>query len=237
MADEQPPAFLFAHVRKKPRTQAAYAKIAAIGRQITAIKVFANKKCLALPVLLPGVTTYRQAAFVDDEAFKSAVDRARRSGHPIWIADVSDLLRRTDPDKLKHAFDRLDNLGVDILDCVHDRLWSEISSPERMALIKDAAQRKLASGVLKNAVREPQAGVTNNGLLGAGANHRKAIRNANALDETIKAFRTSLPPEISLTPSMVMHHLNAIGLKPPRAEIWSLNGCKNLLKRLEEERR
>lgn len=234
MADEQPPAFLFAYVPKRPRTQEAYTKIAAISRQIIAIKVFANTKGLAQPVLLPGVTTYRQAVFVDDEMFKSAADRARRNGHPIWIADVLDLLRRTDPDRIKHALDRLDNLGVDILDCVHGRLWSEFSSPERMALIKDAVKRKRASAVLKGTVKEPRAGGTNNGLLGASANRRKAMRNANALDETIEAFKTSLPPGTRLTPSLVMHHLNAIGLKPPRAEMWSLNGCKNLLKRLDQ---
>lgn len=201
------------------------------------IQAYANRNGLTRPELFLGVATYRQAAFVDDEMFKSAAEHARRTGRPIWIADVLDLLRKTDPRRLERAMDRLDKADVEILDCLQDRLWSDFSAVERRALIRDAITRKLASSARKEIAKDPHASVVSNGLRGAGANRKKAIRNANALEETVEAFRSSLPPGTSLTPSTLMHHLNTQGIKPPRAERWSINGCKNLLRRLEEKSR
>lgn len=235
MTDGRALAFLFAYVPKMPRSAAEYSQISALRKQAAIVRAFAQRKGLEPPFRIPAVTTYRNAVFTQNDAFNRAVTQARERGQSVWIADIWDLLLKTRPERLEAALQKLDDLDVDVLDCVHGKHWKEFTGADRVALLQKVSSRKIASAAQRNTPQERETSHHQNALRGAAANRREAKRRAGSLRPTVEALKSSLPVGTTLTPSMLMHHLNNAGIKPDRAQHWSLNSCKNLLKRLQTD--
>jgi hypothetical protein len=126
-------------------------------------------------------------------------------------------------------------LDIDVRDCLSGKTWKEFGATERLALARDAFSRKFVASVSlpSSAARKGQAPDIRNALKGASANKTKAERRAEQLRPVVGALSATLDPGQALTPSLLMHHLNAEGILPERGKAWSLNSCKNLLHRLQ----
>ncbi|MGO4440775.1 hypothetical protein [Rhizobium sp. RAF56] len=227
-------AFLFAYVPRMPTSDDELSRISVLRTQSAIMYRYARNMGLEPPDRLLAITTYRAATFTRNLTFKRAVAQARDAGTGVWVADVWQLLRRTPAANVTSAVEDLDNLDIDVLDCLSGKTWKQFGAPERLALVRDAFSRKFATSVSwpPGAAPKGQAPDIRNALKGASANKTKAERRAEQLRPVVDAFGTTLNPRQTLTPSLLMHHLNAEGILPERGKAWSLNSCKNLLHRL-----
>ncbi|WP_327212032.1 hypothetical protein U8Q06_23865 [Rhizobium beringeri] len=235
MNNPKPIAFLFAYVPKMPTSVNELNEIGALRTQSAILLQFARKIGSEPPERFPAVTTYRNATFTRNAIFKRAATQAQSSGTILWVADIWQLLRKSSPANAARALEDLDNLQIDVLDCLSGKSWKEFGPTERGLLVRDARSRAVASAVSSSsgAARKGQAPDIHNALKGASANKTKAQRRAEQLRPVVDAFRGSLSPDQALTPSMLMRHLNAESVMPERGKSWSLNSCKNLLNRLQ----
>jgi hypothetical protein len=215
-----------------PQTRADYGQISSIRKQSALVKTFAHRSGQKVPDFIFGVTTYRKAIFTQSPSFDRAVALAQELGEAVWVADIWELLRKTRPEDVNAALLKLDELKVDVFDCVHARRWRDFTATDRLAFLQQTMARKIESAAASGHVRNAKTPDPRNGLRGASANRKKADQRAESLRQIVKAFRSELPAGSLLTPSMLMRHLNDIGHKPERAKAWSLNSCKNLLQRL-----
>lgn len=98
------------------------------------------------------------------------------------------------------------------------------------------AEGKDAAGlveILQQHGAEPsQLNIRSNRLAGAEANRNKADRQAEQYRAIVEELEADLPAGELLSPSVLMHRLNELGIRPPRSERWSLNGAKRLLARI-----
>ncbi|MBW9055997.1 hypothetical protein [Rhizobium mesosinicum] len=234
MNNPKPVAFLFAYVPQMPASVNELSRIGALRTQSAILLQYARKMGLEPPDRLPAVTTYRGATFTRNPTFENAVARAQSSGTTLWVAHIWELLRKTKPANASKALEDLDNLKIDVLDCLSGKNWKEFGPTERVLLVREAWSRAVSSAVSSSsgAARKGQAPDIHNALKGASANKTKAQRRAEQLRPVVDALKSSLSPDQALTPSMLMRHLNAESIAPERGNSWSLNSCKNLLNRL-----
>lgn len=231
MSQKPPIAFVFAFVHKMPRSRDEAMKIRAIYEQVNAIRIFCAQNGFPTPKFMAGVSTYRKALFTDNAVFEAARSLAANSGSRIFVSDISGLFASTAPEKVTRGMERLDEIGDILFDCLTGRTWSQFAAPDRLRLLQEATTRRQLEKVDKPKRREG-AGDIANSIRGAAANKARADQEATRLQPIISTLERSLPPGASLTPTIVMHHLNAIGEKPKRAKTWSINSVKNLLARL-----
>lgn len=232
MSHPKPVAFLFAYVSKMPTSVEQLYQIDAVRTQSAIVFRFAHKMNVDRPDRLAAVTTYRDGIFTRNADFKRAVVRAQNHGIDLWLADIGHLLRKTSHANITKALADLDNLQIDVIDCLSGKKWTEFELPERAAFSREALSRKVAS-LASGSVRKGQAPDFRNALMGASANRARAERKAEQLRPEVDRFKATLVPGDVITPSMLMRHLNAEGIPPERGKAWSLNSCKNLLRRLQ----
>ncbi|MBP2462833.1 MULTISPECIES: hypothetical protein [unclassified Rhizobium] len=228
-------AFLFAYVPKMPTSVEELSRISALRTQSAILFGFARKMGFESPDRMPAVTTYRDAIFTRSAVFERASAQARSCKTALWVADLWQLLRMTSSGNLTRVLEDLDRLDIDVLDCLSEKMWREFAAAERAVLLREAFSRKMVSSISlpSETDRKGQAPDIQNALKGASANRKKAERRAEQLRPVVDEFRAALPPEQVLTPSMLMRHLNDRGVMPERGKAWSLNSCKNLLRRLQ----
>jgi hypothetical protein len=228
-------AFLFAYVPKMPTSPEEWSRISALRTQSAILFRFARKMGFESPDRMPAVTTYRDAMFTRSVVFERASALARRFKTALWVADIWQLLRMTSSGNLTRVLEDLDRLDIDVLDCLSGKKWKEFAAAERVLLVREALSRRMVSSISlpSETYRKGQAPDIQNALKGASANRKKAERRAEQLRPVVDQLRAVLPPEQVLTPSMLMRHLNDKGVIPERGKAWSLNSCKNLLRRLQ----
>lgn len=234
MSYPKPVAFLFAYVPKMPTSAEDWSRISALRTQSAILLQFARKMGFESPDRMPAVTTYRDAMFTRSAVFERASTQARSDTTALWVADLWQLLRMTRSGNLTRVLEDLDRLDIDVLDCLSGKKWKEFAAAERVVLVREALSRRMVSSISlpSETDRKGQAPDIHNALKGASANKKKAERRAEQLRPVVDEFRAALPPDQVLTPSALMRHLNDKGVMPERGKAWSLNSCKNLLRRL-----
>lgn len=230
-------AFLFAYVPHTPKSLAELSGVPAIRLQHLALRNFAEKNDIKIVKAFPDFTTNREKAFIDRSKFEQAVAAARVNKLPLLIANIRDLLIRTKSDQIKPCMDRLDGIEADIFDVASARYWSSFDHAARLGIVSAAlAHKEVGRAIsLGKKLSEPaQLNIKLNQLAGAQANRRKADRQAEHLRTIVEELEAKLPPGDSLSPSVLMHRLNELGIKAARSDKWSLNGAKRLLARLRD---
>ena len=225
-------AFLFAYVRKMPKTMNELNQLKELRAQSALLLRFAKARGLETPVRRLAVTTYRSAVFTRNADFRRAVAEARTASAVIWVADLGQLFRMATALNTIKIMEDLDKLDLDLVDCTSGKKWTEFSAPERLMLMQEAASRKISSAVSMS-TRKGQAPELQSARKGALSNKAKADQHATQLRPVIEELKATLEPGESLTPAKLMRHLNEQGIQPARGSKWSYNGCKNLLHRLQ----
>jgi hypothetical protein len=228
MADNSIPAFVFGHSHNVRAPEAAQFQLPTIRRQMGAIEryVAENKLGTARPYV--GVTGYRQGIFFRHQVFINLESVAAQRGTAVLVADLLSMLLSVGPSYQRDIVEDLDRLQADILNCANGKLWRELSLSERDEFAQQFENRReLSAAKAREFMRYAS-------WKGSKTAQLRAERDAESYKQVIRSLKSQLPEGVELTPSILMHHLNNIGLKPPRANRWSRNSCKNLLLRLDK---
>lgn len=234
-SNNQPVAFLFAYVRRMPKSIDELGQIKELRGQAAILVRYAKANGLGLPLKRPAITTYRPALFTRNVIFRRAVAEARAASTPLLVADLAHLLRTARSVNPAAIMEDLDKLEVELIDCTSGKKWREFGAADRLSWLQEAASRKIGSAVVASK-RKGRGPEIENALKGALANRTKADQQANQLRPVVKEVLATLGPDEPLTPARLMRHLNERGIRPARGATWSYNACKNLLGRLLQDK-
>jgi hypothetical protein len=234
-SNNQPIAFLFAYVRRMPKSIDELGQIQELRAQSAILVRYAKANGLPPPLKRPAITTYRSALFTRNVIFSRAAADARAASTALLVADLGHLLRIAKSVNPAKIMEDLDKLEVELIDCTSGKKWREFSAADRLSWMQEAASRKIGSAVAASK-RGGQAPEIKSALKGALANRTKADQQANQLRPLVEELIATLGPDEPVTPAQLMRHFNEHGIRPARGATWSYNACKNLLGRLLQDK-
>lgn len=230
------PCFVFGYVAGRSRPSKEL-KAPLIERQLGRIGRFLLKTGWTPGECFVAVTTYRRRAFVDHPTFHKAVADARGNGVPLIVGDLGDLLSRVPAEQFSKSVNRILALDIDLLDASTGKLSREMDK-RAWRTIRDAAfvraQARQAIATGQKSGKKPTRDVTLGQAKGAEANKLRARRLAESIRPIVAEMKAELPHDQDLSPSAVMHHLNALGIKGPNAGTWSRVSVSRYLRILSE---
>lgn len=156
----------------------------------------------------------------------------------IIVADLSHLLNGVPVAKFDDCIEYLDNLPCELYDIDSDMEWGSFSVLRRTVIkAARAAKRKTEQAISRGRRTKGSSDgdLRKNQLAGARANTRKANMAAERLRKVIADFH-SIQAGGEISPSALMHHLNDLEIKPPRANRWSITTVKRLIARLAAQK-
>lgn len=229
--------FMFSRLNRKPRSAKDLSGNAWLMNQRRQIVGWLLATGGDVVETIVGTTTSTKPAFAKSPEFRRAIQRAIDTGADIVLADIQEMLGRSDAKQILDSVHILDAAPVNIWDASRNTVWASLSSEMRSAvMIKAIAVRASRSKTIKAGVRRrampPKAPADNDRQRGASANRKKADMKARRLADFVNAERKKLTLGEELSPSRLAKALNDAGIQPDRAAAWGHNSAKNLVRRL-----
>lgn len=229
--------FTFSRVNRKPRSVKDLNGNAWLTNQRRQIAGWVNATGGELIETIVDTTTSTKPAFAKSSEFRRAIQRAVSTGADIVLADIQELLGRSDAAQIFDSVRILDAAPVNIWDASRKAVWASLSLEERQAIMmKSIAVRTSRSKTIRAGVRRrktpPKPPAGSDRQLGAIINRKKADAKARRLADFVNAERKKLAPGEELSPSRLGQALNDAGIQPDRASAWGHNSAKNLIERL-----
>jgi hypothetical protein len=230
--------YVFSYLSKTIKSNDGLGNNAWIRRQSAILTKYASENSIQIARLILKTSTYRGKSFVEFAEFDAAVSHGLASSNPVVIADLRELLRRTDVGLTLKVINKLDQVQVAIIDASTGEEWKTLADSVRQSIILEAAHahhsRSLAiknGQVLKGKKRglPPEA----NRLLGAKANRVSAENRAAELAPFVATLEEALLPGAKLSASFLARQLTEAGIRAARSPTWSPNAAQNLLDRLK----
>jgi hypothetical protein len=233
---ESPPiAFLFAYVKKKPRSKAEAMAVPLISMQVR----LATAKGVLLSNAVLVTEASRRRHFAATRVFEDAVRRSRERGQPLVIPSIELLLDRTPAVLLVDCLERLRNHEDVIEDATMGRGWLKALTPDRLVgIASQSARRSMAIKLGLSARKGERSPAQDAGMSRANAIRvEKARRSAEELRPLVENLIRTLSHGETLRPSALARALNEAGELSPHGKTWTFNSAKNLLERLENQRK
>jgi len=164
--------FRFCRVNRKPRSAKDLNSNAWLSNQRRQIVGWARATGAEIVGTIFGATTSTKPAFAKSSEFRLAIERAMSIGADVVLADIQEMLGRSDAAQILDSVHILDAAPVNIWDASRNVVWASLSSEMRCAImIKAIAVRASRSKTIKAGVRRratrPEAPAEDDRQLGA----------------------------------------------------------------------
>ncbi|TJW51954.1 MAG: hypothetical protein E5X65_20705 [Mesorhizobium sp.] len=233
----RPVEFVFCRVNQKPRSADDLNRNAWLVDQRRQIRSWAHANGYEIATTVVSTTTSAKPAFAKSADFRRAIHSALSPGSCLVIANLREMLARTDPLKIPECVAILDAAPVNVWDASRNEIWALMPLNARQDLmlkaiaIRTSRSRSILAG-LSRRTSSPKAPSTSGKQRGALGNRREADAAARRLADFVKAEIESLGSGAVLSPSHLAKALNHAGIPPARSTTWEHNSAKNLIERL-----
>ncbi|MDQ6434357.1 hypothetical protein RB623_09880 [Mesorhizobium sp. LHD-90] len=228
--------FVFAYVRRAPRSNKDLAAVSSVRAQRASILLGQKLGDIEIIHERYSWTTNRRSPFCERPEFHMAIREAKKAGAAIAVADIASLLAEAPANKIQDCEHALNNCTVDIWDQRLRRRWQSVPDVARTAILATAAHtRNTRSNLVKLGLLkagEARSVKHSNFRNGTQGNIQRADRMALRLKDVVLAENAKLPPGSALSPSALARSLNDQNITSPRGGRWSHNTAKALLDRV-----
>lgn len=231
--------YVFAYTNRRPASVADVNALPAVQAQLLAIERYRlRSKAVSVGARQFDYSTTRKKPFDRLPNFRKAVAMAQEAGVPLVLGGIAELLRRTNADLIDDLASRLDIMAVPVIDAMAFKVWQEIPFGDRQLIrleaksVASSRTKSICAGVSAS-TKDRQPSPARNQKHAVRRVQLNADKRASDQSDFVSALRSSLSPDIILTPSALAKALNDAGVPSARGKTWSFNAAKNLLNRID----